>query len=449
MSNDFYNRAAAFAPRTKARSENVRDELDSVSAGFDKLPAPDKITSGSVTYAPDTGLANAYVIALDKAPAGYSEGLTVQFKAASSNTGSSTLNVNSLGVKSLARQDGTALRAGDINAGEIVQAAYNGTHFRLVSSTSKMVSDAETAATTATNKASTATTQAGIATTKAGEAANSASTATTQAGIATTKAGEANTSANTASTQAGIATTKAGEASTSASTATTQAGIATTKAGEASTSASTAATQAGTATTKAGEASTSADTAASMVSYSAEWAIKDEDLPVSVDAGGDGSTTYSAFHWAQKAAASAAAAATFDPSSYYTKSQVDTKDAAKASLSGANFTGGIGEGSNTITSSGGTLSVDCSTGNDFVHALSENTSVVFANVPASGIAYALTLTVAQDSVVRTITWPASVGWAGGAAPTLSAGTGEVDVFVLKTHDGGTTWYGFTSGQGMS
>jgi hypothetical protein len=34
------------------------------------------------------------------------------------------------------------------------------------------------------------------------------------------------------------------------------------------------------------------------------------------------------------------------------------------------------------------------------------------------------------------------------APTLSAGSGAVDVFVFFTIDGGTTYYGFTSGQAL-
>jgi len=57
--------------------------------------------------------------------------------------------------------------------------------------------------------------------------------------------------------------------------------------------------------------------------------------------------------------------------------------------------------------------------------------------------------VVQDSTARTITWPASVDWAGGEAPTISAGSGEVDVFVFYTSDGGTNFYGFTAGQVMS
>ena len=69
--------------------------------------------------------------------------------------------------------------------------------------------------------------------------------------------------------------------------------------------------------------------------------------------------------------------------------------------------------------------------------------------PTTGNATAFTLKVIQDSTARTITWPASVDWAGGTAPTLTATSGGVDVFVFYTIDGGTTYYGFTAGQAMA
>ena len=102
-----------------------------------------------------------------------------------------------------------------------------------------------------------------------------------------------------------------------------------------------------------------------------------------------------------------------------------------------------------ISSTAGAATVDCETANVFAITLSENTTFTFSNVPATGTAFGFTLKVTQDSTARTITWPASVDWAGGEAPTLSEGSGEVDVFVFFTHDGGTTWYGFTSGQVLS
>lgn len=40
MSNEYYSRSAQFAPRTTAKGDSVKSELDSISAGFEKLPKP-------------------------------------------------------------------------------------------------------------------------------------------------------------------------------------------------------------------------------------------------------------------------------------------------------------------------------------------------------------------------------------------------------------------------
>jgi trimeric autotransporter adhesin len=104
----------------------------------------------------------------------------------------------------------------------------------------------------------------------------------------------------------------------------------------------------------------------------------------------------------------------------------------------------------TASSSSGALTIDCETGNVFEVTLTENiTSTSFSNPPSSGTAYGFTLKVIQDSTARTITWPAAVDWPAATAPTLSSGSGEVDIFVFFTTDGGTTWYGFTAGQDLS
>jgi hypothetical protein len=101
-----------------------------------------------------------------------------------------------------------------------------------------------------------------------------------------------------------------------------------------------------------------------------------------------------------------------------------------------------------ITSSAGAATLTMTAGNVFTHTLSEDVTYTFSSPPATGTAYGFTLKVTQDSTARTITWPAAVDWPSATAPTLSTGSGDVDVFVFFTHDGGTTWYGFTAGQGM-
>jgi hypothetical protein len=130
-----------------------------------------------------------------------------------------------------------------------------------------------------------------------------------------------------------------------------------------------------------------------------------------------------------------------------------TSEASKVVTADANgvvtLADGLNEGFATVTSSTGTATVNCRTATVFSITLSENTTFVFSNPPTSGTAYGLTLKIVQDSTARTVTWPASVRWALGIPPTLSTNSGDVDIFVFLTHDGGTNWYGFIAGQGMS
>ena len=92
-----------------------------------------------------------------------------------------------------------------------------------------------------------------------------------------------------------------------------------------------------------------------------------------------------------------------------------------------------------VALSGTTPTVDCESGNVFALSTTGNTTFTFSNPPASGTAYGFTLKLTAGGT-HTITWPASVDWAGATAPDAPA-SGETDVLVFMTHDGGTTWYG--------
>ena len=91
--------------------------------------------------------------------------------------------------------------------------------------------------------------------------------------------------------------------------------------------------------------------------------------------------------------------------------------------------------------------IDLSTGNVFSDAPATSPTYVFSNPPATGTAYGFTLKITPSAGV-TITWPASVVWHGGTAPDSPA-SGETDVFVFYTQDGGTTYYGVQSGDAMA
>jgi hypothetical protein len=103
-----------------------------------------------------------------------------------------------------------------------------------------------------------------------------------------------------------------------------------------------------------------------------------------------------------------------------------------------------------VANTGTTYTIDLENGNVFNLTLTGNCTYTFSNPPASGSAGAFTLIQNQDGAgSRTVTWPASVEWAGGSAPTITSTASSTDVFTFITTDGGTTWYGFTGGQDFS
>jgi hypothetical protein len=95
-----------------------------------------------------------------------------------------------------------------------------------------------------------------------------------------------------------------------------------------------------------------------------------------------------------------------------------------------------------VSLSGTTPSVNCEAGNVFALSTTGNTTFTFSNPPASGTGYGFVLKLTAGGT-HTITYPASVDWAGATAPDAPA-SGETDILVFTTIDGGTTWYGALS-----
>lgn len=133
MSSDFYTVGSVGTRNTTARAETVQAQLQAIDDGLALLPGKLPLQQDRVTYAADTGAANAYVVTLDKVPPAYVAGLRVTFKATNANTGASTINVNSLGTKAIQTWDGSALSSGTIAANQLVTVQYDGTAFRIMS----------------------------------------------------------------------------------------------------------------------------------------------------------------------------------------------------------------------------------------------------------------------------------------------------------------------------
>jgi hypothetical protein len=98
---------------------------------------------------------------------------------------------------------------------------------------------------------------------------------------------------------------------------------------------------------------------------------------------------------------------------------------------------------NAVTSTANAVTVDCSTGNSFYHLLTENTTITPSNPPATGKYGQVVILIQQDSAggAYTVSWPAAVLWAAGAAPTITVSNDALDLITLSTIDAGTTWFG--------
>ena len=104
---------------------------------------------------------------------------------------------------------------------------------------------------------------------------------------------------------------------------------------------------------------------------------------------------------------------------------------------------------NTVGASGAAETLDMEVANVHDITLDDNCTFTFSNPPASGTLGKFTLILRQDGGgTNTTTWPASVDWEGGIAPTLTVTGSAVDVLTFVTVDAGTTWLGFTAGLDM-
>ena len=99
------------------------------------------------------------------------------------------------------------------------------------------------------------------------------------------------------------------------------------------------------------------------------------------------------------------------------------------------------------TISAGTLVLNLETSNIFTVSLNAAiTTLTISNPPASGSGGSFTLIFTADGTARAVTWPASIKWAGGTAPTITSASGKVDSFAFFSSDGGTNWQGYVGGQ---
>lgn len=91
--------------------------------------------------------------------------------------------------------------------------------------------------------------------------------------------------------------------------------------------------------------------------------------------------------------------------------------------------------------SGAALAIDWANGNNQKVDLTANWTPTLAN-PKSGAVYVLEL-IQDGTGTRTVTWPASVHWPNGTAPTLTTTVNKTDIITLYYN--GTNYLGSTGG----
>jgi hypothetical protein len=91
--------------------------------------------------------------------------------------------------------------------------------------------------------------------------------------------------------------------------------------------------------------------------------------------------------------------------------------------------------------SGTSPTCNVNNGGAFALTMTGNTTFTFTAPWDTGNSTGFVLELTGNG--STVTWPSSVDWAGGTAPDAPA-SGETDIYVFWTRNGGTTWYGVQS-----
>lgn len=106
------------------------------------------------------------------------------------------------------------------------------------------------------------------------------------------------------------------------------------------------------------------------------------------------------------------------------------------------FTNGYTEETSAANTSTA-YTIDLANGSVQYLTLTGNCTYTFPT-PVAGKSF--TLIQKQDATGgRTVTWPASVKWPGGTAPTLTSAASKADKFIFTAVDG-SSWLGSNGGQ---
>lgn len=133
VTNPYYEFTPTFTPGTTVRAAEVNTQYQALQTAFDFLPgANDALTTGTATFAPETGSSNAFVVTMPDTRTVNQDGDQIIFYASHANAGAATLNVDSIGAVTLTDRTGAALVANDIVSGRLYVATYDASNTRFV-----------------------------------------------------------------------------------------------------------------------------------------------------------------------------------------------------------------------------------------------------------------------------------------------------------------------------
>ncbi len=96
--------------------------------------------------------------------------------------------------------------------------------------------------------------------------------------------------------------------------------------------------------------------------------------------------------------------------------------------------------------SGGSASLNLNTATLFYVTINAATTFSFLNPPSSPKVFSFTVQTVGNGPSYSVNWPASVKWQYNFTPSVTSTSGKIDTFIFLTHDGGSNWFGFISGQ---
>jgi hypothetical protein len=92
-----------------------------------------QVQDGSISYLTSVSGTNAVTAVAALGMSAYAVGQRFSFLAAGTNTGATTLNINSIGAKPVTKNGTNALTGGEITSGAVVEVLYDGTEFQITS----------------------------------------------------------------------------------------------------------------------------------------------------------------------------------------------------------------------------------------------------------------------------------------------------------------------------